>query len=97
MGRKKKDRRSAKVEEWKKSDQTKRFLKNLKGLNQVRKVLEMKGMALSEEMSSTRDLYRQLMLSYEGLLSAQPKEKLGELPGMNFEGEELPENWRIRY
>ena len=97
MGNTGKDLRTDKVEDWKKSEETKGFLKGLKGLNSVKKVLEMKGLELSQEMQSTRDMYKELMIRYENLMSAQPREKLGELPGMNFNREELPEDWRIKY
>lgn len=97
MPRRKSDARTKKVEEWKKSPQTKDFLGRLKQLARVRQALEMQGLQLSDEVTSVRELYRQLMISYDGLLSAQPKEMLNELPGMNFDEEETPKNWRVNY
>lgn len=93
------DEKSRQVEKYKYTDETKAFLKQLQELNRVKKALEMEGLIKQRELQSILDMYKDIRISYDGMISNQPTRKLNEIPGMRFNdegGEESPDV-RIKY
>lgn len=78
------DLRGSRVERWKLAPEEIALQRQLARLARVEQVVRGAAMRKTNELQRIQQIYKDLMISYEGALKAAPPVPLREIPGMDF-------------
>jgi acyl carrier protein phosphodiesterase len=91
------DKRGEKVEKFKLTDSQSKWLKTFRKIKGIERILQAETLKKKEEFSSLSQMWQSLQEGVKQLEMEIPEEQTRELQGMDFEEEERPQDYSLKY